>query len=374
MPTSVLAFVIAVAVGWAIALVLGIYQLHAADFWSVWTGPRALILGLDPYDASTWPAMLAPFESLRHSPFTAVYAYPPATALALLPLGLLTFEAASIVWTIGGILVATAAVAALLRAYAPDDALLGAITGSGLTLSAPAITTIFNAQWGFLQTAALALAVLAVRRNSALAGLGAFVLLLKPQAFVLALPSLMLQARAAGAHRAFQGLLGAVAVIAVMTLAQPAALLSWYRWIPSYVADDAHVNPDATLTGVVVNVFSTHPTVTAAVVLLVAIAAVFLLRRRTADYFPASVALSLAAAPHGRSYDQLILLVVLVMAAATSERGARLVAILALTIFVVGSLLLYGVALVRHDELWSAALPLVVGALLAGSALLRERG
>lgn len=370
--TSVLSFGVAALVGSTIALIVGVYHLHAFDFWSVWTGPRALILGMDPYEVGAYGQILGTITTVGHSPFSPVYAYPPATAVALLPLGLLDFDAALLVWTFGGIAAATIAIAAVLRAYAPGDALLGAMSGVALTLSAPAITTLFNAQWGFIQLAALALAVLAVRSDLVVGGLGVFVLLLKPQAFVLAIPSLMLWALASGADRAFRGFAAAIAIVIVLTLAQPAALYSWFQWIPSYVADGARVNPNATLTGVLVSVFLTHPAITAAIVLAAGAAAILVMRRHASLWFPASVPISLAAAPHGRSYDQLVLLVVLVVAAAGVERLPRLLTVAALASFIVGSFLLYAIALVRHDEFWSTALPVLLGLLLGISALVRE--
>ncbi|HET8567956.1 MAG TPA: glycosyltransferase 87 family protein [Candidatus Limnocylindria bacterium] len=356
-------FLAAAAAAFALGAALGVYHLHANDLWSIWSGPRALALGHDVYDPAAWDAALRAAGAKRESP---VYVYPPWTLAVLAPFGLLTFDAMRVVWTVGGALAAVAAVGALVhRLRAPAAA--AAAAGIALALSAPAITAYFNGQWGFALTAALAVAVLGARSNAPAGAAGTLVLFLKPQLVALAAPGLLVHAWRAGSRRF---VVASVATVAIVVLA--GAVLSgpgsveWLRQVPPFIARNEL--SDATIAGLLRADTAAETTAIGAIALLLGAVALYLLARR-AEWLPTCLAASVALAPHARSYDQLVLVVPLLLAGASRTARARSFALAGWAALVAGSLLLYAVALARGDESWSVVTPLACTAAVAAAAL-----
>ena len=164
------AFFASLAVSAILVVLFGFAQLRidklgTDDFATAWAGARALLLGADPYDAATWTGTV-----LRILPRplldTAVYAYPPWVALAMLPLGALPVELAGIVWSAATISLALIAVRALLRAYVPGRPWAHALVGALALVSAPAVVALLLGQWPFLFVAMLAAIVLLLRADA----------------------------------------------------------------------------------------------------------------------------------------------------------------------------------------------------------------
>ena len=97
------AYAAAVVIALAVLFTAGVTDHRDAiighsDFSYIWAGPRTILDGGDPYDASSWSASVArlgtePFDDPR------LYSYPPYVAVTLLPLAVLPLALAAGLWT-----------------------------------------------------------------------------------------------------------------------------------------------------------------------------------------------------------------------------------------------------------------------------------
>src|SRR5206468_9056109 len=100
-----IAYVASLAVSGIALIVLGVAQLRIDtlgrdDFTLYTAGARALLIGADPYDVATWGETAA---RVGADPFdTVVYAYPPWSAIALVPFALLPLRIAGALWSVIG--------------------------------------------------------------------------------------------------------------------------------------------------------------------------------------------------------------------------------------------------------------------------------
>ena len=319
--------------------------LQSNDFSGIWAGPRALVLGHDPYDPSTWPATTLALQG--QAPQTAVYGYPGYVAIALLPLALLPLPAAAIVWAISGISLASVALGALLRRVAPGLPVVHGLFGATLLLSQPGFTSFYDGQWSFLLVAAASGLVLALRRGAGLtAGALAAVLLAKPHLFLFALPALARVAVGRGAGRAIATFLAiAFALVTVSVVVMPAwpeAFLA-HSGTPRLASSRVTTLPVALgdLLGPLGGLFA----------LALVVAALVAATRFRADgdaYLAVWLAVSFLAAPYAWSYDQLVLLVPLAIATGVvAPHGSRRALVAAATgclLLLLGGLLLHGLA------------------------------
>jgi hypothetical protein len=173
---------------------LRVAMLGVDDFSLIWAGPRAFLLGSDPYDPATWRETAMRNGQVR-VPFHVVYLYPPWVTIALVPFALMSAPVAVAVWTIIGMTSAVIAVRALLRAYLPEVDWAHGIVGLLLTISAPAAVTFVTGQWTFVFVAALAAIVLCLRaKRPVAAGLLTLTMLVKPPLFVFAALGLAVRA------------------------------------------------------------------------------------------------------------------------------------------------------------------------------------
>jgi hypothetical protein len=322
------------------------------------------VLGYDPYDPTTWDATVTALGVLNVSP---VYVYPPWTLLALLPLGFLSYDGARIVWTLGGGLLGAAAFAFLLRLRTPLPDWVPIASGLALTLSGAAITNVFTAQWGFLLLAALAVAVVGAYRDARWGALGVVVLLLKPQLAIFAIPGLLLFALGRGSRRfVLVSLASAVLLVGASAALFFRGVVTWVSIIPNFIATDDVTSPAAIVD------LGTSPVISATAVYglkgLVGVGLCLLVRRASTEWLPVWLSASIAFAPHARSYDQLPLMVPLVLASRWEPLSA-----VAFVVFAVGSMGLYIIALVFEQENWSLAMPLACVALLSATALRSPR-
>lgn len=193
-------------------------------FFSYWAASRALIGGIDPYDAAAWGALVA----REGGSATATFADPPWTGALLLPLGALPFSLAAPAWLVAQCLAVAAGLAALRRRM-----LLSAPTRDGPVLAAFAL--IFQPLWqtiaggdagGFLFAALCGAMALLASGRAAAAGAMLGLLTVSPGSFLLLGPAFVL----AAPHRRATAV-GAGAVIAALALPiaalRPALLTNW---------------------------------------------------------------------------------------------------------------------------------------------------
>lgn len=319
--------------------------LLANDFSGIWAGPRAQILGRDPYDPATWRATATALQA--QDPQTAVYGYPGYILLALLPLALLPLPAAAIVWAVGGIALAAVALGALLRRVAAGLPVLHGLFGATLLLSQPGFTSFYDGQWSFVLVAATSGLVLAIGRGAGLAtGALLTVLLAKPHLFLLAIPALARAAVARGAGKAIPAFIGIGLVLVTASLVAapgwPQAFLT-YSGAPRFASARVTTLPVALgdLLGPAGGLLALG---------LIAGAVVVATRFHAGRdaYLAVWLGVSFLAAPYAWSYDQLVLLTPLAittgLVAAHDRRRALLVAASGCAALLLGGLLLHGLA------------------------------
>jgi hypothetical protein len=365
------AFGLGLAMGAAALFAFGIVDhreriLSTSDFSGFWAGPRAIVVGLDPYDPATWIRTAAELGTMPSA--TDVYAYPPWVAFALLPFGLLPLSTASVVWTGIGLIAAAVALRALLRAVVPGLPLVHWLAGVGLLVSQPGLATFFIGQWTYLLMAASIGVFLLHATHPQLAGVLALSALAKPQLFVFALWSWLRASSARGRLLPFAlTSLGGMTVIIVGTwVLTPRWLETWFtRTLLIRVTDPT----TTTLPAAFADIVGDLGPLAAAVTLLIAVS--FALRFDPSGRLWWSVwpVVSLLGALYTRSYDQLLLLPPLIVStgvvAERSRRSAVAYAALWGTMLLPGSLLLQGLAAYRDREDFTIALTAAVFIMIA---------
>jgi glycosyl transferase family 87 len=327
------------------------------DFGIIWSGPRAILDGIDPYDPAAWTR-----ERLRYGFIptnSPVYAYPPWVAIALIPLGALPFDTAAAVWTVLGILLAALAVRALLRAYVPGLPVLHSAFGFVLFASQPGVATFFSGQFGFVLVAAVSAAILMLRgRHPTTGGLATLVFLAKPQYFVFAGWGFVRAAVALNQSRfVIAAIAGGGAVLLGSALVAGQGLTTWVRGVGPVALGD----PTATTLPAALADLIGAPGVVLAVALMFGVIGVGLRFDPRGDgWLAVWVTLSSLCATYARSYDQIVLVAPLIVASGVLARRSRRLAIvfgvLTAVLFGLGSLLLYGIAALRQREDTSVAL------------------
>ncbi len=344
--------------------------VHENDFSGFWAGARALVIGADPYDGAHWRDTVGALGT--QEPNTAVYGYVPWVAVALVPLALLPLETAAWIWMIAGIALAAIALRALLRAAVPGQQLLHGAFGLALLVSQPGFHAVVLGQWSFVLLAALCGSVLALRSGrDATAGALAASFLAKPQLFVWTSLGLLVNARDRR-RLVTSGVLVAGAIVAVSWMVLP----GWWAAWTSDVAPE-RLGRSASIT-VALRDLLPSPFGLALAIALILAGAVIALRAQGRDARLALwTALSVAGAPYLWSYDHLLLLVPLALAAGalsgTNLRRARAVALGGVGALLVVSPVLYALAVARHRESFSAFLPAAVFAGIAIALLTAER-
>jgi glycosyl transferase family 87 len=339
------------------------------DFSRIWAGPRAVVLGHDPYDPAAWPATAQALGTLAPDTAVQVYPYPPWVVLVLLPLGLLPLPIASLVWLIASLTAGTAGLHALLREYLPGRPGAHALAAAMLLLSWVGLLTVIIGQWGFLLIGGLcAIAVSLRSRRPIAAGLAAVALAAKPQLFVFAAPALALHAAwPAGPGRIRRGgprfvgvAVGAGALLLVASsIILPSWWPNWLRFAGSTLTPDSDTIPALLLA------VGGDGALRAAPVALLALVAIGLcFHPRSEAWLPVWLALSSAGVLYSNSYDQILLIVPIVMAsgiAVRRSRGASWVVLgLGAFVLLVVTPLMYELALRRHSETYGVLVPLAV--------------
>ena len=368
------AYLVGLAFGLGLLVASGYADWSAAaigggDFAKFWAGPRALLLGHDPYDARTWHDIAVQLGA------TAVnwpdYGYFGWTIVMLLPFAFLPLTTAFVLWTIVGLAAAAVGLHALLRRELPGHPIAHTLLGMTLIASQPARLTVLLGQWGFLLTAALAAVILWTRTGrSTRAGIVGVALLAKPQLFVLTVPALVVWAWRIGQRRAIAvAVIAGAALVAASVVLLPQWPAAWLRDIPSSAL---FAEPQTTTLASVLYGFFGQPGTWIAFAVIVACAATcFAFDPRGDAWLAAWLSLSLVAAPYVWSYDQTLLVVPLVLGGGVVARRSRRLAtgviITGTFILVVLTTVLAVVAARRNLESYSAVIPLLVFILLVAT-------
>jgi len=340
--------------------------MHITDFSGFWAGGRALVLGADPYDPTTWTATVARMGT--QPPDTPVYGYPMWVALAFVPLALFPLEVAGWLWTLTTFALAIVAVRALLRSYLPDLPLANGVAGLTITMSTPAYHTFVLGQWGFALVAASAGAILAFRRGLDRRGvICALAFLAKPQLFVAAAVGLLTTVRAA-----INWFVLVAFVLIASALVRPGWWVGWLAIVP-----ERRFSLPATIYSLLSEAAGPAGAFVAVLLAIAGVALAARFRRGTDGARAVWLALSSAIAPYEWAYDHLLLLVPIIVAGGVIARGgspsvaSRLV-LVGSAILLLISPLFYAIAISRHRETWSAVIPVVVFVLLV-AGLWRDR-
>ena len=326
------AFGLGLLVGVAVNLVVGAPARHEAvigyaDFSYVWAGPRTILDGGDPYDPAQWSASV---RRLGTEPYDdpAVYSYPPYVALELLPLGAMPLAVADGIWLWGGLAAAAVSVLLLLRTYAVRSPAVAFVAALVLLVSQPSVFAFYGGQWSFVLVAALAVLGIAAERRRALGGgVGAVVLLAKPQIGVVILGGIAWRALRRGDRRVTRAVVAAAAaVVGLSAVAVPGWWLGWLEHVPLTRAGEPSLATLPSAVGV------------PAAVIGIGIAAVIAIRADVRSPVSAALwmTLGVVAAPYARSYEQLLLVVPCVIACAgLSPRAGWAMGIAIATVLIV---------------------------------------
>lgn len=346
-------------------------RIRTGDFAYIWSGPRALLEGDDPYDPARWAARTGDLTFVQNAP--AIYSYPPTVAVALIPLALLPEPLAWLCWTVGGVLLASWAVGRLATDLAPGRPGLALVSGFLLTGTRGAWVTILSGQATFFLVAALALTLLAIRADRPRrAAVGALALTLKPQLVALALPAFAWIAYRRGHAAAIAWFAGLGGLLVLVSLALvPRGWAAWLATVPN--ARTAEIG-SPTLLNAARDVGLPVP-IPAIAAITVAVAIIAVATRFTARGDAALAvwtAGSLAVAPYTNTYDQLLLVVPALVAAAVADRrsaaGGRRTILGSALLLAVGGIALVAIAEARGGIVTFAAfLPLALFALVAAA-------
>jgi len=351
-------------------------MIGADDLSRIWAGPRAVLTGHDPYDPTSWVATATGLGT--QVPDTAVFIYPPWVTVPLLPLGLLPLPVASALWLVASLVAAIIAMRAALHALLPGRARDHALVAVTLLLSWVGLLTLIIGQWGYLLTAALFIAILALHRGRpVVAGFAALAFLAKPQLFFFTAVAFAVHAlwprpgeKAPPRDGAIAvGVAGgaALALVAVGWLVLPSW---WPTWFEIVGAQQTRPFSD-TVAGLFAALFGAGavPLAWLAVAALAVVALTF--HPRGDAWLPVWTALSIVGAPYTNSYDQILLIVPVVLAAgalhARSPRASRRVLWAGCAVLLIVTPLMYEVAVIRHSETFGAVVSLSIFAIVTGS-------
>jgi hypothetical protein len=307
-------FALALAVGAGIAafVALGGVKFGTTDFAAgLYPAARAVWQGVDPYDGPAFQSVLRAI--CPQIPFNYL-GYPPWAVLATLWLGLLPVDAAGRLWMLVNLGLALTLANVLVPGGTRRTRTIAMIAAIAYV---PALDVLFVGQYTLPTALGAALLVRSTRTGSAAAGgVGLALLAFKPHVGVLvalaAAPSLLRSNRRALAIGVGSGLALAAASFVVST-----------SWVRGYVSSSAALLVESgnvicdTCASVVGILTRRYPGVPAIPAMLAAVAAVAALswRRPPEVKIAAGVIASALALPLFRSYDSVVLLVPMFVAA-----------------------------------------------------------
>jgi glycosyl transferase family 87 len=362
-----IAYLVGLALGAAILIASGYADrspgaVRQGDFAQFWVGPRAFILGMDPYAPGTWHATAVSLGALTTD--TTVFGYFGWSLVLLYPFALLDLDGAAAVWLFVGLVAAASAMWTLLRAYLPGIPVAHTLVGLALLGSHPARLNVLLGQWGFFLLAALAGVIVLLRaRRPVSAGASAVLFLVKPQLFLLSAPALAAWAWLNDQRRFVAAAIVFSVALALFSIALlPQWLGAWLREMPSQRLFDPPQT--TTLATVLYGFFGPIGTWLALGTIIAAALVAFRFDIHGDAALAVWLALSSVAAPYTWSYDHILLLVPLVVGAGVVARRSRRAAVLlvvggSLTFLIVATLLAV-VAAARNLESYSAVVPVLM--------------
>jgi hypothetical protein len=375
-----LAYVVAILIGVLFIVLLGPLErrleiVHINDFSGFWAGPRAVLEGVSPWDPMNYPRARINLDTQVDD--ATVLNYMPWTVIALLPIGLLPLEIAAWIWMGASMVFAALALRALLREYLPGRAVVHGMLGLALFVGQPGFHTIVLGQWALLLMSAVAAIVLAVRAGHARrAGIAALALLAKPQLFVWTALGLAIPALVDARYRRFIAFAAVLAGALVVS-----TWLAFPDWFPAWLSDipARRTGRSAVLLSAFGQLLGTPGRVLAIGVIGAGLVIASRFAPGSDPWLAVWLALSSAGAIYSWSYDHVLLFVPVViasgvLAAAGRERAARRLAIGGALTFLLVSPAFYGIAVWRHDETFSVAVPVALFVAIAWSLWPYRRG
>ena len=333
--------------------------VHMNDFSGVWSGARAIVLGVDPWDPTKYYGFAV--EVGTKTPDALVYDYMPWVAFAVAPLAMVPLEVAGWIWMIASMVCAALVLRGLLRAFVPARPVMHAAFGLTLFLAQPSFHAIVLGQWSLLLMSAVGATVLALRAGRPLlAAVPSLLFLAKPQLVVFTALGLAYGALRESVFRRY--------VIFALVLAGVVVVIAWLAappdWFPAWLDD---IPPRRTIRSAVLPSALNQligPSGRYVAYALIALGAVIAARFGPGSdaSLAAWLSLSNAGAIYSWSYDQVLLFVPAVITAGIltrrSERVGRRFALAAAGTLLIVSPVFYGIAVLRHDETFSVLVPL----------------
>ena len=360
-----LPFLAGILFGLAVMLFAGFFEardrnVQGNDFSYMWAGAHTVLNGRNPYDGVSFPAESKILGTAP--PHETVFGYPPWVALALLPFAALPLWVASGIFTYGGMLLAGLGLRALVRARVPGLPIVHTLAGAALLASQPGIAALQAGQWTFLLVAALCWSALGLQSGSLRRSIASVVLLAKPQLVLFDVWAIFRAAFAVRGLR-FTLLLGSAfaVVIALPWLVFPGWVEAWRN---ALIAQRMAFVPPTTPAQALADLVGAPGVWLAVVALLVTIVVGLAFDARGEGWLAIWIAISAAFPVYSWSYDQVVLVVPIVIAAGViarrSSRAATLVAVAGFTFLLLVPTLLYEIANRRINESYSAFVPLTV--------------
>ena len=333
--------------------------VHMNDFSGVWSGARAIVLGVDPWDPTKYYGFAVDVGT--KTPDALVYDYMPWVAFAVAPLAIVPLEVAGWIWMIASMACAALVLRGLLRAFVPARPVTHAAFGAALFLAQPSFHAIVLGQWSLLLMSAVGATVLALRAaRPLLAAVPSLLFLAKPQLVVFTALGLAYGALRESVFRRY--------VVFALLLAGVVVVIAWLAappdWFPAWLDD---IPPRRTIRSAVLPSALNQligPSGRYVAYALIALGAVIAARFRPGSdaSLAAWLSLSNAGAIYSWSYDQVLLFVPAVITAGIltrrSERSGRRFALAAAGTLLIVSPVFYGIAVLRHDETFSVLVPL----------------
>jgi hypothetical protein len=335
-------------------------MVHFNDFSGVWSGARGLVLGVDPWDPTKYYGFAVSVGT--KTPDALVYDYWPWVGFAVAPLAMVPLEVAGWIWMLLSMTCAAFALRGLLRAFVPARPVVHGAFGAALFIGQPAFHAIVLGQWSLLLMSGVAGTVLALRAaRPLLAAFPSLIFLAKPQVMLITALGLAFGALREPIFRRYVAfaLLLAAAVVTIAWLAAPDTWFSnWLTDIPP-----RRTIRSAVLPSVLNQLMGSNGRLVAYVLIALAAVLVAVRFRPGSDASLAAwLALSNAGALYSWSYDQVLLFVPAVVTAGIltrqSERAGRNFALAAAGTLLFVSPVFYGIAVLRHDETFSALIPI----------------
>jgi len=333
--------------------------VHMNDFSGVWSGARAIVLGVNPWDPALYYGLAVDVGT--KTPDALVYDYMPWVAYAVAPLAMVPLEVAGWIWMLLSMSCAALALRGMLRAFVPARPVTHAAFGLALFLAQPSFHAIVLGQWSLLLMSAVAATVLAIRAARPTLGAG-------PSLLFLAKPQLVVFTALGLAYGALRERIFRRYVIVALLLATTVVIIAWlaapHDWLAAWLED---IPPRRTLRSAVLPSVLNQligPTGRFVAYALIAVGGLIAARFRPGSdaSLAAWITLSNAGAIYSWSYDQVLLFVPAVITAGIlarrSEQLGRRFALAASGTLLVVSPVLYGIAVARHDETFSVVVPL----------------